>query len=223
MATATLHLPGEETVRRSALILGAPGSGKTRLAGTWPHPLFVDLENGAASATSGGATRIVVATEKSTLTTVRNIIDRVKKGAFSKGLTTFEYDSKMLKIGTVVIDPLDVVQQACKQFDVLKGSRSKMEWDDWDTILNLMLPLILDLNSLPVHTVVISHVKRKEGKKTKRGDNLPGFMEAAMQGSLRSQLPGWFDVVLHILVNDEGERGVLISPRTHQGYRILAK
>ena len=36
--------------RARVCILGEPGSGKSRLAATFPDPLFIDLENGAGTA-----------------------------------------------------------------------------------------------------------------------------------------------------------------------------
>jgi hypothetical protein len=42
-------------------ILGEPGSGKTRLAATFPDPVFLDLENGAATARPDGVELAIAA------------------------------------------------------------------------------------------------------------------------------------------------------------------
>ena len=229
MATVTHRPAGEQSggkVRRSVLVLGEPGVGKTRFAGTFPSPLFLDYEQGCSSATPNGRPlTLEVATEKSTLTTTRKIVAAIKKGEFDPetGLVTFVYDGHKMSCATLVIDTIDVIQLACKQFDILTA-RDKMEREDWDVILNRMAPLMMDLNALPIHVVVTAHTKKREAFRDRKGIQHPGEAAIAMQGSIRNQLPGWFDLILHMItVDGRGRRAIVTGPKTLQGYKLLAK
>ena len=221
----TVSTEPHEWVRRSLLVLGEPGVGKTRLAGTFPHPLFLDFENGAATAVKGGGHPVIsIATEPSTLTTTRDIVSAIKAGDFDEKthLVAFQYGGHKFSCGTVVIDAIDDIQLSCKLYGVLRG-RTHMERDDWDTILNLMSPLMLDLNTLPIHVVVTAHTKKTEAfvdKKT--GKKYPAELSLAMQGAIKNQLPGWFDVVGHIIADANGNRYLVTGPKTFRGYRLVA-
>lgn len=229
MATVTHRRAGEQSggnARRSVLVLGEPGVGKTRFAGTFPFPLFLDYEQGCSSATPNGRPlTLEVATEKSTLTTTRKIVAAIKAGSFDPetGLVTFTYDGHKMSCATLVIDTIDVIQLACKQFDILKN-KVKMEMQDWDIILNKMSPLMMDLNALPVHVVVTAHTKKREPFKDRSGTHHAGEAAIAMQGSIRNQLPGWFDLILHVVtVDSRGNRAIVTGPKSLGGYKLLAK
>ena len=223
--TITTNVENNAHTRRSILVLGEPGVGKTRFAGTFPSPLFLDFENGAATAVSGGGHSVIsIATEKSTLTTTRDVVAAIKSGSFDSEsrLVTFEYGGHQFVCGTVVIDAIDDIQLACKLYEVLNG-RPHMERDDWDTILNLMSPLMLDLNALPVNVIVIAHTKRVESYVDKKtGRRYPAEQGLAMQGAIKNQLPGWFDIVVHIIADGNGNRYLVTGPKTFRGYRLLA-
>jgi hypothetical protein len=117
----------------------------------------------------------------------------------------------------VVIDSIGAIQQPVKMYEVLRG-RSRMERNDWDTLLNLLTPLVLDWHAVPVNVVVIAHTKRTDGE-----GNKPGSMGFGVQGSLRSQMPRWFSHILHIVAGPDGQRFVVTQPTVSKGYRYLAK
>jgi hypothetical protein len=117
----------------------------------------------------------------------------------------------------VVIDSIDAIQQPVKMYEVLRG-RSRMERNDWDTLLNLLTPLVLDWHAVPINVVVIAHTKRTDGE-----DNKPGTMDFGVQGSLKAQMPRWFSHILHIVTGPEGQRYLVTQPMISKGYRYMAK
>ena len=198
------------------LIIGEPGTGKTRLAGTFPNPLFVDLENGAETARPGGVNRFIVPTDSNTVAAVNKIINACKKPAQDNTIQ-FQVNDQSFPVSTLVIDSLDAIQQSIKAFEILRG-RTRMERNDWDALMNRMMPLVLGWNSLPIHVVAIAHVKRSNGEGSK-----PGNMDLAVQGAMRTQMPRWFDYILHVVAGKNGKRHVIIQPMPINGYSYLAK
>jgi len=198
-------------------ILGEPGAGKSRLAATFPDPLFADLENGAGTAQPGGVNRLVIPTDRNALQATRRIVQDLAKAPCADGAICYQVDGTNLKVGTLVIDSIDALQQPVKMFEVLKG-RTRMERNDWDTLLNLLQPVVLEWHALPIHVVVIAHTKRTDGEEGK-----PGSMDFGVQGSLKGQMPRWFDYILHLVAGPDGKRFVVTQPTISKGYRYLAK
>ncbi|NIV32836.1 MAG: AAA family ATPase [Anaerolineae bacterium] len=199
-------------------ILGEPGAGKTRLAATFPDPLFLDLENGAGTALPGGVNRLVIPTDRRALKNVRAVISKLAEAECEDGRIVYQVPGgDTIEIGTLVIDSIDAIQQPVKMFEVLHG-RTKMERGDWDTLLNLMTPLVLDWHALRIHVVVTAHTKRRDGE-----GNRPGSMDFSVQGSLRAQMPRWFSHILHIVAGPGGKRTLVTQPTIYKGYRYLAK
>jgi hypothetical protein len=203
-----------------ACIMGETGSGKTRVSATFPDPLFLDLENGAGSARKEGVNRIVIPTDAQASATVLAAINRLGALPVVDGRVQFKSDgiAAILPVATLVIDSLDAIQQAIKMFRILKG-RTKMELQDWDMLLNELLPMVLAWNSLPINVVVIAHTKREESKK----EGTPGDMGYGVQGALKAQIPRWFDYILHIATGADGKRFVVTQPTIARGYRYVAK
>ena len=200
--------------------MGEAGAGKTRLAATFPNPLFLDLENGAASARKDGVNRIIIPTDAQASAAVLAIINRLAAIPPQDGIIRYKPPeaSEEIPIGTLIIDSLDAIQQSIKMFRILKG-RTRMELQDWDTLLNELLPLVLAWNSLPIHVVVVAHTKREESKQ----EGHPGDMGFGVQGALKAQIPRWFDYILHITTGVDGKRYVVTQPMIAKGYRYVAK
>jgi hypothetical protein len=213
--------PGEgDSGLARVCIVGEQGMGKTRLAGTFPEPLYLDCENGAATARKGGVNRIIVPTDRDVLKNARALIDAVGSSKLV-GPATVEFKPKgadaPIRVSTLVLDTLDAVQQPVKA-TILRG-RTKMQRDDWDALGNLVTPLLYDGNALPIHWAIICHVKRM----TPEGENKPEFLGLAVQGSLRDKLPGWFSEILHITSGVDGKRYVMTQPIVSKNVRYMAK
>lgn len=205
--------------KRMVLIMGRPGVGKTRLAGTFPSPYFLDLENGAATAHPGKVRRMIISPDADILKNVNKVVTILKgKPQRDGGIVLQDEDEQEFLVQTLVVDSVDIIQQAVADFAIMKGARFKMERADWGILLNMMRPLSLLLMSLPISVVVIAHTKTTEGE-----NNRVGAMDLALQGSLRAQMPAHFDTILHIAERERNQRVVLTQPNIKMNSRWLAK
>jgi hypothetical protein len=196
------------------LILGRPGVGKTRLAGTFPQPFFIDLESGADTAHPGEIRKMDIPTNADTLKTLKASIHKLGKNEFKDGALQTDVGP----VQTLVVDSMDAVQQAVMDFSILKGNKYRMERQDWGTILNMVRPTLLMLRNLPVHVVVTAHTKTTEGDGRKLG-----IMDLAVQGALKAQMPRWFDIILHIAERPKAKRALVTQGTVWNQYRWLAK
>jgi hypothetical protein len=201
------------------LILGRPGVGKTRFAGTFPNPYFLDLEEGAATAHPGTVLRAVLPLDdRQILAKTKAFIRKVGKCPARDGGLVIEKDGGEHVVRTLVVDSVDALQQAVMDFQILREGKFKMERGDWGTLLNAMRPVNMLLRSLPIHVVVTAHTKTRDGEQ-----NRPGVMDLAVQGALRDQMPRWYDAILHIGEKEEGKRFVVCQPTIFNRSRWLAK
>lgn len=204
----------DETLAARVCIMGDPGVGKTRLAGTFPHPFFIDCENGAGSAVPDGPNRLVIPMGPTMVKDVTGALKSLnKQKPDAEGYITY----RDMKIGTVIVDSADAIQQAAKVFSILKG-RTKMERGDWGTLLEIMTPVLLEWQALPVNGIIIAHTKRRAGE-SKR----PGELGFSVQGALKDQMPRWFSIIMHIMTGVDGKRYVVTQPMVHKNSRIQAK
>lgn len=197
------------------LILGEPGVGKTRLAATFPNPLFIDIEqDGSASALPEPPARIVIRMSK---TTLKDTIDTLK-ALQRKPTGPHSYSYEGVSVETVIIDPIDQIQRAVQTWQVLKG-KDTMQMRDWGKLLEMMYPLVLEWSSLTCNLVVVGHVNRRGDEENKQ------VVEAmlAVKGSLRRELPGWFSMILHVTAGVEGRRYVVPQPMISKGVKYTAK
>ncbi len=219
----TVKLLQKSTTRKEPfklMILGKPGTGKTRLAGTFNEPLYIDVEGGAGSATrTGQPNTLRVPQNAKCLPNCIGIVNKLlKDGEYDEetGLMNVTLLDQPITFGTVVVDSLDAIQSAHKIFNIL-GGRGKMRIQDWGTLLDETLPLLYKLCDLPVTVVVIAHTRQYENED---GKDVVGL---AVQGGLKSQTPAFFDAILHLFVNKDNQRLVLTQPRYSGGAEYLAK
>jgi len=202
------------------MILGKPGTGKTRLAGTFNEPLFIDVEGGAGSATREGQPNTIrIPQNAKCLPNCIGVIDKIlKDGEYDPetGLMSVTLLNQLTIFGTVVVDSLDAIQSAHKIFNIL-GGRGKMRIQDWGTLLDETLPLLYKLCDLPVTVIVVAHTRQYENED---GKDIVGL---AVQGGLKSQTPAFFDAILHLFVNKDNQRFVLTQPGYSDGVQYLAK
>jgi hypothetical protein len=151
---------------------------------------------------------------------VEGILDRLLKAGLDGGRISLEIEGKQVQVGTLVIDSIDAIQRAVQSFEILKG-RTKMEMQDWGRLLERMQPLMLKWSTLPVHVVVVSHVKRRET--TENSQQKVQDATLAVRGALREEMPRWFSTILHIVSGGDGKRYVIAQPMIHKGTRYLAK
>ena len=88
--------PGDSREDRArVLILGEPGVGKTRLAATFPDPIFIDIEgDGSATALPESPARIIVPMSSTTLKDTVTALKSIQRGRKGPGL--YEYEGEDL-------------------------------------------------------------------------------------------------------------------------------
>ena len=116
-----------------------------------------------------------------------------------------------------MIDSIDAVQEFEKYYGILKG-KPKMKIQDWDTLYNVVFPVVLDWSAIPVHVCVVAHVKQEEGEGT--GVGVKGF---SLQGAFKNRMPRWFDYIIHLVSGPDGERYAITHPMINRGYKYTAK
>lgn len=192
--------------------IGDPGTGKTRLAGTFRKPLFIDTEDGAASAHPGQVNRIKVPVTANILKDVEKIFDQIIRSPYDEKTRTVRFSHDQVgevDVATVVLDTIDPVQDGIKIFKILTGSRTKMQQSDWGDLLTYMQPLMYKWFNVPTTVIINAHVR------TKQSDDSP-VAEAtySVQGSLSAMLPRQFAWILHVKSGEKGRRTVLTQPMT---------
>jgi AAA domain len=171
--------------RIKALILGPPGSGKTRSAGAgWPKPLLADCEEGRMSV----ADRAIP-------------YAAIKSSADMKALLTLaEEESKRPKdqqrFQTLIIDTLDAYQRIVTQEYLRANKKASMSgWQDWGHLDAEMTELVARLSGISMNVVVNLHVKDTKVGGSDDGDGGILVKSPKLKGDLRDQIAAEFDLV----------------------------
>jgi len=200
-------------------VMGDPGSGKTRLAGTWPHPFWINLESdGNTTALRGGIkpNGIDVPRGNTAVASVVNVLNEVR-GLKPNAEGLIEYRGST--VGSLVVDSVDALQETDKYMAVIPSTRYKsMDERGWGKLADDMWPFAVNLNDLPVPVVVIAHVRERE---------IPGssVMDVTwnLQGSFKITMNRIFSEILMIIISSDNKRHVLSQPFTTGTRRYTAK
>ncbi len=182
-----------------ALIMGAPGVGKTRSASFWPKPVFADCEKGRMS-----------------------LADRSVPYAEIKNTSEMDALLKMLwleckkplqqrQFQTLVIDTLDAYQRIVMQERLDAENKAAFSgWQDWGYLDGKMTQFIAKLHQLDMNIVVNLHIKD-----TQIGDDDAkiAVMGPKLKGDLKDQISAEFDLV--------GYMGTYYE--AHEGERVLRR
>ena len=194
------------------LVLGRPGSGKTRAASFWKRPLLCDFEDGRAVLADRGIPYVRIRTlaeAKETLQYIRREVGKPNR-AFD----------------TVIVDTIDGFQATSIRERLKKVSRERLEAfeGDYDAVNNPVKEFIQGLLELDVNVVVNAHIKEagqvkvkdQGNQKAKLGDDTLNVTQAwsvDMVGGIREQVAGWFDLVA-LMENEWGvENGKKVIKR----------
>lgn len=176
-----LDAAGESHIK--ALIMGESSAGKTRSASFWPSPIFADCENGRMSLADR---RVPYGAIKSSAD-----MDALLRELEVHCATT---PAAQRKYKTLVIDTLDAYQRIIVA-EILKAGRkeSMSGYQDWGQLDAKMTALIGRLQKLPMNIIVNLHLKQRQD-----GDDGPLIYEPRLQGAVRDQITGEFDLVGHM-------------------------
>lgn len=161
----TKDLKGKPKV--NMLLYGAPGTGKTTIAGTFPKPLYLNIEAGVNTLIDAGVDYVDIEVWED-IKEVYNLLV-----------------SKELKHESVIID--SVTELMKKRKLELQGKRESMRIQDWGLLVNEIEEMMRRFRDLPQHAVFIfaeNEVNTDEGvlkRPSVSGKSLPttaaGFVD----------------------------------------------
>lgn len=179
---------------------GFPGSGKTLLASTAPNPLFVFFRENPRikSIADRYVAHVKVLNDERT-----TVLDKMQVLIAHLAIET-DYE-------TLVIDTGDELQVAMKEARRIHNG-GEFGVADWGWLGDAYRELLGSLLDLPMRVIVLFHVK------TSQDTDEGSFRELLLQGSVKDEAAGWFDVVGALdtfeVANDEGNietRRVLLT------------
>jgi hypothetical protein len=177
------YLDGGEG-RIKALIMGSPGSGKTRSSSFWPKPLLADCEEGRMSV----ADRRIPYAAITSPADMKALLDMAEAEAKKpKDQRRFE---------TLVVDTLDAYQRIVIQDYLRRAKKPSMSgWQDWGHLEAEMNELVSRLNGLPMNVVINLHVKDTKVGGDDDGDGGYLVKSPKLKGDLKDQIAAEFDLV----------------------------
>lgn len=160
------------------LILGTPGSGKTPFAAQFPDPFFLMADR-------GGENSLVLT--RTPYVKIRSEADALEV------ITYLERESKRPSFiyKTVVLDTISVLQSHVIQ-EILRreGKKSLDDFRNWGELSSIMKGILNRLQNLPMHLVVLVHLKDKF--------DANGEIEPDLTGGLKVDLPKEFPYIGHL-------------------------
>jgi len=182
------------------LLIGAPKSGKSCLAGQFPRPYFVDIDNNLGS----------VRRHLSKLDSTKEFFyDTVTEDAAGKPLDTpfrYEYLTKLVleacksdKIDTIVIDSLTTLTDLILSHIMRVNGRTVLQIQDWGTFQQLLLKLVYALRSSGKYIIFTAHEETQK-------DEVSGIVmyKLSLPGQLKDKLAAYFSDIWHTEVDQKG-------------------
>lgn len=172
------------TGRIKVLIMGPPGSGKTRSASFWPKPLLADCEDGRMSV----ADRAIPYAEIKSTEDMKALLTLAEaEGKRPKDQRRFE---------TLIIDTLDAYQRLVIQEYLKSQKKASMSgWQDWGHLDAEMTELIARLSGIPMNVVCNLHVKDTKVGGADDGDGGILVKSPKLKGDMKDQIAAEFDLV----------------------------
>ena len=182
-------------------VCGFPGSGKTLLASTAADPLFVFFSDSPRYRSI--VDRYIPHTK------VTNKVDDADQLQLAAHEQLLELLSRIRKrevdLKTLVIDTGDELFQQMKEARRLQNG-GEFNVGDWGWLADAYREVINGIIDLPVRVIVLFHVKTATEEEA---GETHSFRELALQGAVKDEAPGWFDVVgaldTYKVVTDKGD------------------
>lgn len=175
------------------LIYGAPGVGKTWLAGSAPKPLLFDFDGGAASLAGRNV----------------DVVDRPTTAEF-QGHVNWLLTEAGAGYQTIILDTLTAAQKLTTA--ELMGTSDRMTQQLWGDTLTIWRKLLMSMENLPCNLIVLCH-EREENVGTE--EHAVKRYSYALQGSIASDIHAMFDSIgrmtKHIVRQKKDETGKMVA------------
>lgn len=163
------------------LICGDPGAGKTRSSSTWPNPLIASVNANLMSVADRQVAYAPI-TSSNDLLQLRHTLDNSP-------------EVRAAKIGkpvdTLVVDTIDHFQQLLAAERRRDEKKDTLSGPDWGWLGDEMRAIVRGLRNLPLHVVLLCHLKVTEDMETNKV-----FLRPSLQGALGDEIAGYVDVAL---------------------------
>jgi cell division septation protein DedD len=182
------------------LIHGQPGAGKTLLASTFPHPVYLDAEAGLLSVRDRDVKAVRV--------TSIAVLDEMRAALAQSP----EVREKVLgaPVETVILDTVDEISRLIIRERLRAEKHETMQMQDWGYLGDTLRALLRGFRNLPMHVVFNVHLKDNEDQESGRV-----WFTPSVQGQVGHELPAYVDEALLLTSK------LTVDPKT--GEKVVAR
>ena len=194
------------------LVVGPPGSGKTRFSSTWPNALIASCEGGMMSVKDRGTKFVEIGSSRD-MTEVRQLLIQspdVRAKQFGKLLGA----DGPTPIDTIVVDTLDEYARILEIERLKQTGKDAFAIQDWGWLGNELRAFVRDFRNMDINVVFTCHIKSMTDEDTGSVFMLPGI-----KGGFANEVAGYFDIV-GLLTSTPHERP---DPKTGDKIRTLVR
>lgn len=181
---------------KRVLIYGASGSGKTTLAGTFPNPVFIDLDDGVESLSHLDIEYYMIDQRDTTDPDAISILGEKSAkndNGYLKTIALLEHFLNTLgPKDTLVLDSLTIFSDYAMAHVLSLASQKTPRIQDWGAGQALVEACVSAFRGSKCHIVVIAHEEFTKDEESGIISWLPLTI-----GKLRTKLPLYFDEVYH--------------------------
>lgn len=183
------------------LVVGEPGSGKTRGAASWPDVLYLNADDGLLSVRDRDVKAVDIATIKD-LEEVKRALDqapKIREQLFGG------------PVRTVVLDTLDEIARIVIRERLEAEKKTAMAIQDWGYLGDTMRNMVRGFRNLDDMNVIFNvHIKTDTDSETGRVGYKP-----AIQGAFGDEVAGYVDMALLLKARTVNNPKTNVKERRH--------
>lgn len=183
------------------LLYGEPKVGKTRLAGTYPKPFFIDTDRGGMTLSNLHIPYLELHEGDEVYAIISSILQKGLKGEgpFSEGkIETIVFDSISTLADHLLMDSMEHPPAGSKRMPK-KADQDKAEFDNWGELLARLRHIFRLCKDLKLNVVGICGVQIDKDEKNGGMVGRP-----LIQGSFRNEIGHHFDSIFYLSKEGSG-------------------